>query len=188
MDRRIERTKRNIRRAVIALLRKKAVSAITISELAELADIDRRTFYIHYGTVMDIIREIESETAEDVRKILMGQEKPDIRSILESLNQVMRKNLDFYREISSGSPLSFLKEECKDILKAELTHAYAASSGLEAETFQMCAEYVSSGIISSYTHWLKSPGNTSLEALTDILSRCVEEGWPMITQNGVEAR
>ena len=47
-DRRVNRTKRQIKKALINLLSKKALSRITVSEITELADIGRGTFYTHY--------------------------------------------------------------------------------------------------------------------------------------------
>ena len=47
-DRRVNRTKRQIKKALINLLSKKDLSRITVSEITELADIGRGTFYTHY--------------------------------------------------------------------------------------------------------------------------------------------
>ncbi len=47
MDRRVERTKRNIYFAFFELLKNKPMDEISITELANKADIDRRTFYMH---------------------------------------------------------------------------------------------------------------------------------------------
>lgn len=121
MDRRLARTKRNIRKAVLELIERKPIAEISITELAEKADIDRRTFYAHYGTVMDVILEMEEEIAGQVREILSDKEKLEIHDILDGLNRIMDENREFYRQISSNSSVSFLKEQC--ILS--LTNSYA---------------------------------------------------------------
>lgn len=51
MDRRVARTKRNIYTAFFRLAQTKPISDITVSELARYADIDRKTFYLHFKTV-----------------------------------------------------------------------------------------------------------------------------------------
>lgn len=67
MDRRVARTKRNIRNALLELTSKKSLNDITVTELAERADVDRKTFYNYYDTVTDIVNEMIVEVTEEVR-------------------------------------------------------------------------------------------------------------------------
>ena len=65
-DRRHARTERRIREAFTELVMEKNVDKITIKELAERADIDRKTFYLHYSSVWDVLEEIQVEILEKV--------------------------------------------------------------------------------------------------------------------------
>ena len=65
-DRRHARTERRIREAFTELVMEKNVDKITIKELAERADIDRKTFYLHYSSVWDVLEEIQGEILEKV--------------------------------------------------------------------------------------------------------------------------
>ena len=56
-DRRITKTRKSIQNAYLNLLRQKGTEKITISDIAREADIDRKTFYLHYDSTEDIIRE-----------------------------------------------------------------------------------------------------------------------------------
>ncbi len=47
MDRRIARTKTAIREALVALIEEKGFDAILVSDIAERANINRGTFYLH---------------------------------------------------------------------------------------------------------------------------------------------
>ena len=51
VDRRVVRTKRAIRNAFAALLSVKDVDDITVRELADAADISRKTFYNYYSGI-----------------------------------------------------------------------------------------------------------------------------------------
>ena len=50
-DRRVLRTKKNIRQAFLHLLSEKSLSQITVKELSDLADINRKTFYMYYSNI-----------------------------------------------------------------------------------------------------------------------------------------
>ena len=47
-DRRVRKTKKQLRLALMELLAEKSAKSISVRELTERADINRGTFYIHY--------------------------------------------------------------------------------------------------------------------------------------------
>ena len=61
VDRRIRKTKQQLRQSLTALLKEKPIQDITVRELADLADINRGTFYLHYRDVYDLLNQIEEE-------------------------------------------------------------------------------------------------------------------------------
>ena len=65
-DRRVLRTKKAIQNAYLDLLKKKGTEKITISDIAREADIDRKTFYLHYDSTEDIIREYAEEKTKEL--------------------------------------------------------------------------------------------------------------------------
>ena len=54
-DRRKERTEKEILNGLIALMQEKSMKNISVRELAELIDINRSTFYLHYTDIYDLI-------------------------------------------------------------------------------------------------------------------------------------
>ena len=70
MDRRIRKTKQQLRQSLTILLKQKRVQDITVRELAELADINRGTFYLHYRDVFDLLNQIEEELLGDLESVL----------------------------------------------------------------------------------------------------------------------
>ena len=64
VDRRVRKTKRQLRLALMKLMSEKSVKDISVRELAAIADINRGTFYIHYKDVYDLLSSLEDELAE----------------------------------------------------------------------------------------------------------------------------
>ena len=62
-DLRAERTDRAIRGAFLELILKKPVDRITVKELAERAEINKGTFYLHYRDIYDLYRRMVAEAA-----------------------------------------------------------------------------------------------------------------------------
>ena len=64
IDRRVRKTKSQLRQALMQLMTEKPFKSISVRELSERADINRGTFYIHYRDVSDLLQHLEDEMAE----------------------------------------------------------------------------------------------------------------------------
>ena len=58
MDLRIIKTKRSIRNALFQLLSQKPLEQITVRELAQQAEINKGTFYLHYHDIYDLVHQL----------------------------------------------------------------------------------------------------------------------------------
>ncbi len=56
-DRRVRRTRRALREAMLDLMEEKGYDQVTIEELTDRADIGRTTFYLHYSAKQDLLLE-----------------------------------------------------------------------------------------------------------------------------------
>lgn len=74
MDLRIERTKKNIKEAFLKLRAEKPLEKITVKELAELAYINKATFYSHYQDIYDLSEQLEDEV---INSIIEGFPTPE---------------------------------------------------------------------------------------------------------------
>ena len=70
IDRRIRKTRRLLRECLTALLKEKKVQDITVREIADMADINRGTFYLHYKDVFDLMEQIENELLKELEDML----------------------------------------------------------------------------------------------------------------------
>ena len=63
-DKRIRKTKQNIRDALFQLLENRSLDQITVSEIVKTADINRSTFYFYYEDINDLFRQTNDEVLE----------------------------------------------------------------------------------------------------------------------------
>lgn len=126
MDLRVEKTKKQIINAFIELRSKKPLEKITIRELAELAQINKSTFYAHYEDIFALSDAIEGDL---VFQIVNGIEHPDdvfektaqfIRELM--LSCVARQNL--IRIIFSGNQEGHLPQRLELSIKELIFRKY----------------------------------------------------------------
>ncbi len=67
-DRRVQRTRRQLREALLALIVEKGYDAVTIEEITGRADLGRTTFYLHYRDKEELLLESIAALSEDLRE------------------------------------------------------------------------------------------------------------------------
>ncbi len=70
LDRRTRRTREALMRALIALLQEKPLTAITVTELTTLADVNRATFYTHYQDIFDMYEHLQDYLCQTCRAMV----------------------------------------------------------------------------------------------------------------------
>lgn len=69
-DRRIRKTKAQLRAGLAKLMREKSIKEITVKELVEEVDINRSTFYLHYTDIYHMLETIENELQDEILKLI----------------------------------------------------------------------------------------------------------------------
>ncbi|MBU3217359.1 TetR/AcrR family transcriptional regulator (plasmid) [Clostridium estertheticum] len=180
IDRRIQKTKDSIHNAFIHLIQIKEYNSITITEIASIANIDRKTFYLHYTSIDDVLKEFSIEAAEAVRVLLQENRPFDIRLFFQGLTNIMEDNICFYRHVSSITSYAFFLSQCKNILKSSLKDSFFSKSELHENVFDVYSEFIASGIIGIYTNWLISDSKMNLAELTTHAIDAVSNAWEKI--------
>lgn len=149
-DRRILKTRTAIRNALISLLKHKDLSEITITELARIADIDRKTFYLHYDTVYDVFMEIENEVIHEFMSIEIAKEG-SLENYFIRLGNIIANNSEFYKIIADKGSYATLIMECSKTLKQKnLTKETSDTEHLVKMT------YIAAGVVTTYLDWVKT--------------------------------
>ena len=98
LDPRVARTRQLLRDAMVALIGKKGLNAITVQDIAAQAGVNRATFYLHYKDKNDLLikslRDALDELIADITPPAPGESA--LEPILQVVNHVAR-HADFYR-------------------------------------------------------------------------------------------
>jgi len=69
-DRRARRSRRLLKESLLSLMRKKEFSHISVRDVAEGADMNRGTFYLHYSSTTDLLQSVEAELLEELQALV----------------------------------------------------------------------------------------------------------------------
>lgn len=159
VDRRVRRTKKMLKEALIALMEQKRIQDISVREIAELADFNRGTFYLHYKDAYDLLDQIERETIDALEALLdayMPRGTPrDPIDMLRHVFEFLRDNADVGRVLlGPNGDLSFVtrikvivNEHLRGVISPETT-------GRSAASVDYLSAYIVSGFIGLFEAWL----------------------------------
>lgn len=100
-DRRVRKTKSQLRMGLARLLREKNIGEITVKELVDEVDINRSTFYLHYSDINDLLREIEDSIMEEMERAIREHplREESTLDFIEDIFQVLEQNRDVARAL-----------------------------------------------------------------------------------------
>ena len=97
-NKRIQKTKRNLKKTLASLLSRKPFEAITVTELCENAETSRITFYAHYNVKYDLADEMIDDmvfSATSEFEVLQKENNPD-NNLHRSAENVLDAILNLY--------------------------------------------------------------------------------------------
>jgi len=178
-------TKMNL--ALISLLKKKPFDYITVSEICEMAGVNRSTFYLHYETVGDLLDETTRYLLDD----FLSYYSTNTQSIAFNLMECELNDLVFTCDKYMSPYLSYIKDH-KEVFGTALLHK--KTLGLEdvydrmfkgifnpiLERFhyspnnrQYVMMYYLNGINAIVLEWIRNGCDKSIQEISEIITICI---------------
>ena len=174
MDKRIIKTKERICDALLQLMKEKKSSKITVSEIAKISNIERKTFYLHYNCIEDVYADIETSITEQLEnEINKYIENPNyqIKNIYYNLNTVINNNMTFFKSVSVNDSYSYLLHSFEKALSKIIIRIAKEICHVDSNNLQYYTDFYAAGIVKLYLEWLRGETNLTLVELTIILTR-----------------
>ncbi|MGN0262567.1 MAG: TetR/AcrR family transcriptional regulator [Eggerthellaceae bacterium] len=182
IDRRKRRSDAAIRKAFDELLEEKPLDKITVKELAERADIDRKTFYLRYDSIDDLVDSRIQEEAEYVAKVLHKAIKNesgeiDVKALYETLSMELLIRLNGHLGLLGHGNTDRLTAKLLPALSRALSEddTLSLSENLGAY-FNLFAAYFCGGLLSLYNQWMKTESELPLDVLAELASAAMTGG------------
>ena len=159
-DRRVIKTKRAIRNAFAALIAEKDLNDITIKDISDVADINRKTVYNCYGGIHEILDEIENELVSSFEKVIQEIDFPrnleNPNKIFETLTDVINGDMEFYSQLMKIDANSHLVRKIVSALKIRVKQTLAQQLPADKKKIELIADFITSGMLSAYQSWFNS--------------------------------
>lgn len=179
------KTEAKIKAAFTTLVKNKGFDAMTVSDLAREADINRGTFYMHYVDKFDLRDQLLDDVIADLAAILIPEsdddnEPLDVEDIIKSRNLVsamryLKRDYAFFDAISSSGNDMQLYERVKDVIKQLPLGQVSRLRKAPDDTPGIPREYAMEILVSSTSSilwlWLRRGCQESPETISGIIER-----------------
>ena len=179
LDRRIVRSRNAILSAFERLLMEKPLADITVSAIAREANVDRKTFYVHFGTVDGLLDAIAVDVVEmivdSVEKTLASMDGDTNERALgaaatffKTANEALCNNLVLNRQLIENIPLDDFMARLRAPLEHEIAERDLLPQCLKDEMFDYYLAFLLSGIIGIYRTWALSDGSVPIVRVSEV--------------------
>lgn len=171
-DPRVRRTRAAVLQAVFDLVTERGTTAVTVSEIAEAADVSRRVVYQHFGDLDTVLLEAGLDLARrELLPRLSDPQKPvDARVEVLALARHFAEHQVFYRALLTGSCAYALDRGLISLMLPFNRQGVEHNFGdrLTVQTAEDLAAFITGGAGSFVTAWVID-GAHDPEAFTDRL-------------------
>lgn len=177
-DKRVIRTKKAIKAALFRIMEEKDISSISISELTQEANVNRRTFYTHYRNITDILDEIEGNLVQSLGKLVKGIDlkacRKSVYELFISLDSLIAVEFGYYFHLVRVDMRGMLMSRLKNVIKEMTDLLLKQLCKRHSENAALLSSYIVGGFFNLYLEWHNHPEGCTLEQAADLAGRMVE--------------
>ena len=187
LDRRILKTREDIRNAFIVLLKEKVFEEITVKDIAEEANINRATFYKHYDDKHDLLAYLEEgiiekikhviETSSPINLTLAWQDQPAFQTIVDIYHYINEERDLIEVLISSNGNQTFLTHMQFLLEQMLMNHFKQIKTTKQSTmTLELIVVYLASAHLGVIKHWLIKKLPYTPEEMAMMLIKILRDG------------
>lgn len=160
-DRRVKRTKKAMTEAFAKLLLEKPLNNISVREIAEIADINRGTFYLHYRDVYDMAEHLQNEIFDKFNEIVDNHEPKNssdyLFPLLAELFNLLSENAELAKVLISKNGDAVFVDKLKQVIREKCFVNIREELNIKNDDeFDFFYNYIVSGCIGICSAWLNN--------------------------------
>ena len=171
-DLRVQRTREAIRKIFEEMICEMDYEQITIKELTERAAINRKTFYLHYNTLDDLLRELQNEMINNFINRTAGLNPS------RDIDKITREFFLFHEEYGklgdritrNGSYDYISRQMARQIMEQTWEKSW------EPLVQKIIMTFVAQSTIAIYKQWMADGKKIPLEEIIELCSKLIRGG------------
>ncbi len=179
LDRRVRKTRAQLKAGLIKLMQTKSIQEITVQELVDEVDINRSTFYLHYTDIQDMLSHLENEFFESFQEILeeydafavQAKSVDELRraGFLKNMYRNLKENGELCKVLfSANGDIQFINDVIETIGREFEERSRYVTDVHQNSRSEFVYEYCLYGCLGLIKRWMEDGFRESAEEMADL--------------------
>lgn len=179
-DLRVRRTLESIRRAFEQLILEKDYEKITVTELADRAMINKKTFYTYYPSLDDLLAEIQNELSAEFAERTKNYTFRDLDKLTREFFLFSEEKGPYYEKITCTD--SIIRNRMIRNVTRSTDRGYGELSQFNEYEQNLIRTYANSTTLAIYKQWIEDGKKVPVEKVIDMTTVMITEGMNQIVR------
>lgn len=197
VDRRVRKTKAQLRAGLARLMQKKSIKEITVKELVEEVDINRSTFYLHYTDIYQMLESIEAELMEEITHLVADypldplNNKESSYPFIEQIFTILDHNKDIcIALLGKNGDMAFVNR-IEKLIADTVLHRLSIRLPKDNRDIEYAYAFCLNGCVGMIKTWLSSENQESTQHMAELTHKlidnatliCIRTAFSVVPQN-----
>ncbi|KRL61516.1 TetR/AcrR family transcriptional regulator [Latilactobacillus fuchuensis] len=180
-DPRVQRTKQQLRQALVTLLKTETPKTISIQTVTKLAGITRGTFYLHYDDKQDFMQATIQDLIDDFyQKVTVSQttkptcDQVNLQALFEYVEQKQQTFKVFHQNEATLAFKDRLTQEMRQLLQTYIEVQFKEASQADQIEMSITADYLAGASLVLVFKWIEDGLVYSPRYMAKILYQLVQ--------------
>lgn len=179
VDRRVRKTKAQLREGLAHLMLEKSIKEITVKELVDKVDINRSTFYLHYADIYQMLQQIEEEALENITCMLTDSpvdfsDKESTLAFTTKFFSILDGDKDLCRALLGPHGDMAFVEQIENLLAGTFLKHLPGTFPKNDSNLKYAYAFILNGCVGLIKTWLSQPVQESPAHMAELTCRLIE--------------
>ncbi|AIQ65369.1 hypothetical protein PSTEL_21840 [Paenibacillus stellifer] len=178
-DRRILRTKQSITKSFLELFEEKDFEAITINDIAERANVNRGTIYLHYMDKYDLLDKCIEERINELISLCKRGDADEVNQELihepKPFFDYLRDHFPFFSSMFSNQRTFVFRDRLQQFISVSLMDKLNKQGNKSDVENEINAQFMTSAFIGVVEWWVRNQMPHSTDFMADQVRKLFEK-------------
>ena len=191
VDRRVRKTKAQLRAGLARLMQKKSIKEITVKELVDEVDINRSTFYLHYSDIYQMLESIENELMDEIAQVIEEHPLDLVQNgssypMIEHIFTILDNNKDIcIALLGKNGDMAFVSRIEKLIAETVL-HRLSSRMPKDNRDIEYAYAFCLNGCVGMIKTWLSSDNQESTQHMAELTHKLIDNTTHMYLEQALK--
>ena len=192
VDRRVRKTKAQLRAGLARLMQKKSIKEITVKELVEEVDINRSTFYLHYTDIYQMLESIEGELMDEISHLIDDYALDPINNkessypFIEQIFTILDNNKDIcIALLGKNGDMAFVNR-IEGLIAETVFQRLSSRMPKDNRDIEYAYAFCLNGCVGMIKAWLSSDNQESTQHMAELTHKLIDSTTHMYLEQALK--